>query len=107
VTEYAAASKHIEMSEQACPGCGRQLTRWSGYLRPIRSGRDNRIWIRRGRCRSCKKTHALPPDFVHERRYDEVEVIGGALELGIGGRASIERRDSRASPSPRSRERLK
>jgi hypothetical protein len=44
---------------------------------------------------------------VHERRYDEVEVIGGALELSIGGRASIERRDSRASPSPRSRERLK
>ena len=25
------------------------------------------------------------PDFVHERRYDVVEVIGGALELGING----------------------
>jgi len=85
VSEYAAAGRQIEVSEQACPDCGRQLTRWSGYLRPIRCGRDYRIWIRRGRCWSCKKTHALLPDFVHERRYDAVEVIGRALELGIGG----------------------
>ena len=85
VSEYAAAGKQVEVPEQVCPDCGRQLTGWSGYLRPIRCGRDYRIWIRRGRCRSCRKTHALLPDFVHERRYDAVEVIGGALELGIGG----------------------
>jgi hypothetical protein len=30
-------------------------------------------------------THALLPDFVHERRLDAVEVIGRALEMGAQG----------------------
>lgn len=86
VSEYAAAGKKIDVPEQSCPDCGRRLGGWSGYMRPVRAGRDFRIWIRRGQCRPCNKTHALLPDFVLERRYDAVEVIGGALETSIGGR---------------------
>ena len=85
VSEYAAAGKEIEVPEQLCPDCERALGGWSGYRRPVRAGRDYRIWIRRGRCKPCDRTHALLPDFVHERRYDAVEVIGAGLELGIGG----------------------
>ena len=84
MSEYAAAGKEIEVPEQLCPDCERALGGWSGYRRPVRAGRDYRIWIRRGRCKPCDRTHALLPDFVHERRYDVVEVIGAGLELGIG-----------------------
>ena len=44
-----------------------------------------RLWIRRGRCSRCLRSHALLPDFLLERRLDEVEVIGHALALGIVG----------------------
>ena len=58
---------------------------WSGYARWLRRDGEHRIWVRRGRCRACRHTHALLPDFVHARRLDAVEVIGAALECGIDG----------------------
>lgn len=85
VAEYAAAGKSIDVPEQACPVCGTRLTGWSGYRRWLRAEGEQRIWIRRGRCRSCRRTHALLPDFVHARRLDVVDVIGAALELAIAG----------------------
>jgi transposase-like protein len=66
-----------------CPDCGRQLCRWGGYWRWFRGSGTQRLWIRRGRCPSCRRSHALLPDFLLERRLDEVEVIGRALVLGI------------------------
>ena len=86
VAEYAAAGKRIDVPVQACPDCGRTLTWWSGYWRWLRDRMVHRIWVRRGRCRPCRRTHALLPDLVHERRLDTVEVIGEALEHSIGGR---------------------
>jgi len=85
VEEYAAAGRKIEVPRQDCPACGRRLNWWFGYERPVRRSRGYRIWIRRGRCPPCERTHALLPDFVHERRYDAVDVIGSALELGLSG----------------------
>ena len=85
VAEYAAAGKHIDVPEQACPLCGTRLTGWSGYRRWLRDGSEQHIWIRRGRCAACRRTHALLPDFVHARRLDSVDVIGAALERSIGG----------------------
>lgn len=85
VAEYAAAGKHIEVPAQDCPDCGRTLTRWSGYWRWLRDRTVHRVWVRRGRCCACRRTHALLPDFVHERRLDAVDVIGEALERAIGG----------------------
>ncbi len=86
VAEYAAAGKCIDVPRQACPDCGRTLVWWSGYWRWLRDGVVRRVWVRRGRCRACRRTHALLPDLVHERRLDSVEVIGEALERSIGGR---------------------
>jgi transposase-like protein len=85
VAEYASAGKEIEIPEQACPGCGKVLAPWSWYRRWARDGGAHRIWVQRGCCRTCEKTHALLPEFVHERLLDAVEVIGTALELGVGG----------------------
>ena len=86
MAEYAAAGRRIEVPALACPGCGRALTGWSGYWRWLRHGVLLRVWIARGRCGSCRRTHALLPDLVHERLLVTVEVIGPALALGIGGR---------------------
>lgn len=83
VGDYAAAGKQVEVPERDCPNCGRRLNWWSGYWRKLRQdGERFEIWIRRGRCPPCHKTHALLPDFVVRRRRYAVEVIGAALELG-------------------------
>jgi len=44
-----------------------------------------RVWIRRGRCSVCRRSHALLPDLVLARRLDEVEVIGQGLALKVAG----------------------
>jgi len=42
-----------------------------------------RIWIRRGRCRICRRSHALLPDLLVARRLDAVAVIGSAVNLKV------------------------
>src|SRR3974377_2282502 len=67
------------------PSGGRRLGRWSGYWRWVRYPADQRrIWIRRTRCRPCRSSHALLPDFLFFRRLDEVATIGQVLALGAG-----------------------
>ena len=86
VAEYVAVGREVEVPELPCPSCGGLLRPWSWYRRGIREGAiEERIWIRRGRCRECGITHALLPDFVHARRLYAVEVIGAAIE-----RAAVE-----------------
>ncbi len=87
VSAYLALGQQIEVGEHACPdpGCGRRLGGWSGYWRWVRGPGTERLWIRRGRCSRCLHSHALLPDFLLERRLDEVAVIGHALALGIAG----------------------
>ena len=68
----------IDVPAQACPSCGALLMAWSGYRRWLRDDGENQIWVRRGRCPTCRVAHALLPDFVCARRLDAVEVIGAA-----------------------------
>jgi hypothetical protein len=85
VSAYIALGQQIEVGEHACPGpeCEqRRLGRWSGYWRWVRGSGTGLLWIRRGRCSKCLRSHALLPDFLLERRLDQVEVIGHALALG-------------------------
>ena len=93
VSAYVALGQQIEVGEQACPGpgCGRRLGGWSGYWRWVRGPGTERLWIRRGRCSRCLRSHALLPDFLLEHRLDEVEVIGHALALGIAGGLGMRR----------------
>jgi hypothetical protein len=95
VSTYIALGQQIEVGEQACPDCGRRLGGWSGYWRWARGPGTQRLWIRRCRCSRCRRSHALLPDFLLERRLDEVEVIGQGLALsiatGLGMRPVAER----------------
>lgn len=72
-----------EVGAQTCPGCGQRLGGWGGYWRWPRGSCTQRLWIRRGRCSSCRRSHALLPDFLLDRRLDDAEVIGRALVLAI------------------------
>ncbi len=83
VSTYIALGQQIEVGEQACPDCARRLGGWSGYWRWARGPGTERLWIRRRRCARCRRSHALLPDFLLERRLDDVEVIGQALALSI------------------------
>ncbi len=83
VSAYLARWRQVEAGDHACPDCGQRLGGWGGYWRWVRRRGTQQLWIRRGRCSSCRRSHALLPDFLLERRLDEVEVIGRALVLGI------------------------
>jgi hypothetical protein len=48
---------------------------WSGYGRFVRSGSVCCIWVRRARCRRCRRSHSLLPSFCLLGRLDVVEVI--------------------------------
>jgi transposase-like protein len=85
VSAYVALGQQIDVGEQACPNCERRLGGWSGYWRWVRGPGTERLWIRRKRCSRCRRSHALLPDFLLERRLDEVDVIGQALALSIAG----------------------
>jgi Domain of unknown function (DUF6431) len=82
---YAAAGQQIVVPAQRCPGCQRPLASWGGYWRWLRAPPlgERRVWIRRGRCPACRRTHALLPDLVLVRRLDAVAVIGRGLALKV------------------------
>jgi len=77
----------LRASEISCPDCGAALRLWGyGQPRTIRFSDGKRsITPRRGRCRSCGKTHVLLPTNLLFRRKDSAEVIGSALSLAAGG----------------------
>jgi transposase-like protein len=86
---YVALGQQIEVGEHVCPECGQWLGGWGGYWRWIRGPGTERLWIRRCRCSRCRRSHALLPDFLLERRLDVVDVIGQALVLSVGGGLGI------------------
>lgn len=83
VSAYLALGRQVEIGEHACPDCGQRLGGWGGYWRWTRERGTGQLWIRRVRCSSCRRSHALLPDFLLERRLDDVEVIGRALVLAV------------------------
>ena len=85
-----SAGQQVVVPPQRCPTCQRWLVGWGGYWRWLRAPLlVERIWIRRGRCSTCRRSHALLPDLVLARRLDAVDVIGRGLaskltsELGL------------------------
>lgn len=70
-----------------CSVCAGELGSWGGYRRRVRVGRAM-FWllVRRARCGSCGRTHALLPGFLLARRLDAVDAIGCALRMAVEGR---------------------
>lgn len=86
VEAYAAAGKGLVVPRRRCPSCHALLIFWSGYRRFVRHhGTSVRIWVRRGKCRTCNVTHALVPTFLLRRRLDPAAVIGGAVARIVSG----------------------
>jgi hypothetical protein len=84
VSSYVAAGRRIEVPPQRCPTCQRQLVGWGGYWRWVRAPLVvERIWIRRGWCAACRRSHALLPDLLFVRRLDVVTIIGTAMRLKV------------------------
>jgi transposase-like protein len=83
-----------------CPACRGPLARWGhARRRMLRGGADPlALHPRRGRCRSCQKTHVLLPDVVFLRRVDAAPVIGQALLAAAEGKGH--RRIARAVERP-------
>jgi hypothetical protein len=83
-SSYVAAGKSIMVPALRCPTCLVWLMHWGGYWRWLRAPLlIERIWIRRGRCAVCRRTHALLPDLVLARRLDGVAVIGRGIALRV------------------------
>jgi len=87
-TDQAAVETELLAGRLSCPTCAGELGPW-GHARPRvlrrRGAREDRICPRRGRCRSCAKTHVLLGDDALLRRRDEVSVIGEAIEAKAAG----------------------
>jgi Domain of unknown function (DUF6431) len=90
VDAYAAAGRAVEAPESRCPACQAALVPWSGYWRFVReAGRCLRVFVRRGRCRTCRSTHALLPAFVVPHRLDVIETVGNVLDAVVNGPGGV------------------
>jgi hypothetical protein len=94
--DYAAAGREVEVPRPDCPTCSAAMGFWGFYTRPLRIGEEIRLLMRRARCRYCRASHALLPDFVVLGRLDGIEVIGAGIAEMAGGattRAAAARAD--------------
>ncbi len=96
VDAYAAAGRSVAVPRATCPACRVPLGFWGWYERDVRLSEEviHRLLVRRGRCGSCRITHALLPGFVTVGRLDSVEVIGPAVRAmceGEGMRKAADR----------------
>jgi Domain of unknown function (DUF6431) len=87
---YVTAGQQVAVPPQRCPSCQRWLVGWGGYWRWLRAPLlVERIWIRRGRCSTCRRSHALLPDLVLARRLDVVDVIGRGVATNLTSRLGL------------------
>jgi hypothetical protein len=57
---------------------------WSGYERRVWAGPfTGKVWLRRGRCKPCGKTHVLLPSFLLKWRLYVSATIGELLEEAV------------------------
>jgi len=93
VEEYLAAGRSVPVPRLSCPDCGRLMRFRSGYARDVRlaGGMGQAMWVRRGHCGRCGRSHGLLPSFVLGRRLDTAPDIGGVIEAVVEGASSIGR----------------
>jgi transposase len=63
---------------------------WSGYFRFVRHGGSClKIWVPRGHCATCSKTHALLSAFLTLNRLDVTESIGEVIASVVRGPSGV------------------
>ena len=73
--------RRLRPQAQSCPSCRSTLKIRGGYHRQLRHGdRVRRVWIWRGYCRACSRSHALLPDFVVPHHLDSADQIFASLD---------------------------
>lgn len=80
-SDSAVVERSLAAGEFECPTCTGTLRPW-GWARDRtrrEQGHEERLRVRRARCRACKTTHVLLPDSCLLRRRDGVATIGQAL----------------------------
>ncbi len=81
---YVRAGRQLRPPSQACPACKGVLAVQGGYHRQLRHrDRIEQLWIWRGHCKRCDRSHALLPDFVVPNHRDTTDVIFAALDPRI------------------------
>lgn len=85
VDDYAAAGRAVVVPRAPCPDCQTPMAFRSGYWRSAGRRWPWRIFVRRGQCRPCGRSHALLPAFCLVGRGDAVEVIGAVLARVAAG----------------------
>lgn len=82
---------------ERCPECGAvdSLIRWGTYTRWVCQGPvAHRIRVQRIFCQACRRTHSLPPDFVHPYRHYTTDLLQRTIFLylvaGIGWRRLLQ-----------------
>jgi hypothetical protein len=84
VEEYLAAGRDVAVPRPDCVGCQTAMMFWSGYERSLRvDGRCHRLWVRRARCRDCRVTASLIPDFCLVGRLDVVDTVGETVRAVV------------------------
>lgn len=77
---------YLDAFELVCPYCS-SLTHWHCWYKRSIKGEEEPLSILRVKCRGCKKTHAVLPDFLspykHYPQIVQEKVIEQALEGGV------------------------
>ena len=85
VDAYVEAGRDVEVPRPSCPACSGAMVFWGLYVRDVRVGAVVKLLVRRARCRDCRTSHAMLPDFVAHGRLDGIEVIGAGIEVMADG----------------------
>jgi Domain of unknown function (DUF6431) len=89
VDAYVELGRDLDVPRPNCAVCSKVMCFWGFYERDVRVGTLSKVLVRRARCRGCRTSHAMLPDFVAHGRLDGIEVIGagiGTMAKGAGAR---------------------
>jgi transposase-like protein len=84
VDAYQELGRQLDVPRFDCPRCGEPMILWGWYDRYLRVATwCKRVWIRRQRCKACRRSHVVLPQFVTHGRLDELSIIAEGIEAMV------------------------